>query len=471
MNKKMMKRSLTVFLMLFVTVLFASAQHPKYVFFFIGDGMGVNQVNATRMFVSSPKESTTDSVSVKQLLMTTFPVASVATTHSATNRITDSAASGTALATGHKTYNHAIGVDVNKKALTSIAYKAKRSGYAVGIASTVGIDHATPASFYAHQTSRNLYYEIASELPATNFDFFAGAGFFASQDKKHTDILTKIKDGGYTIVRGYDAFEKLPSNTKKIVLIQKEGKRPTDVPYAIDRNEDDLTLTQITKAAIKQLSKNKKGFFVMLEGGKIDWACHGNDAATTFHEVVDLDKAVKVAYDFYLKHPRQTLIVITADHETGGLAMGTGSYHLNFGALHYQTCSIDKLTEAFNQLRKAKKNKVTWEDAKNLLAEKMGFWKHVSLTWPQERKLHDVFEESFVNKDASLDENMYARNEPLATAAKQVINSIAMVSWASGSHSDGLVPVYAIGAGAKEFTSTQENSDIPVKIEKIARYK
>jgi len=466
-----MKKSITVSLMLFITFLSAFAQHPKYVFFFIGDGMGVNQVNATRMFISSPKESKTDSVSVKQLLMTTFPVASVATTHSATNRVTDSAASGTALATGHKTYNHAIGVDVNKRPLTSIAYKAKRSGYAVGIASTVGIDHATPASFYAHQPSRNLYYDIASELPATDFDFFAGSGFFASQDKKHTDILSKIKNGGYTIVRGYNAFKKLPNKTKKVVLIQKEGKKPTDVPYAIDRNKDDLTLTQITKAAIKQLSKNKKGFFVMLEGGKIDWACHGNDAATTFNEVIDLDEAVKVAYDFYLKHPKQTLIVITADHETGGLAMGTGAYHLNFGTLHFQTSSIDKLTEAFNKLRKAKNNKVMWEDAKNLLIEKMGFWRNIPLTWPQERKLHDVFEESFVNNDLSVDENMYARNEPLAAAAKEVINSIAMVSWASGSHSDGLVPVYAIGVGAKKFTATQENSDIPTKIAKLARYK
>ncbi|MFA6831623.1 MAG: alkaline phosphatase [Bacteroidaceae bacterium] len=466
-----MKRSFSVFLMLFVAVVFASAQRPKYVFFFIGDGMGVNQVNGTRVFISSSKEEMTDSVSIKQLLMTTFPVASVATTHSATNRVTDSAASGTALATGHKTYNHAIGVDVNKQPLTSIAYKAKRSGYAVGIASTVGIDHATPASFYAHQTSRNLYYEIASELPATNFDFFAGSGFFASQDKDHTDILTKIEEGGYTIVRGYDEFETLPSKTEKVILIQKEGKSPTDVPYAINRDKDDLTLTQITKAAIKQLSKNKKGFFVMLEGGKIDWACHGNDAATTFREVVDLDQAVKVAYDFYLKHPKETLIVITADHETGGLAMGTGAYHLNFGALHYQACSIDKLTLAFNQLRKEKKNKVTWEEAKNLLSEKMGFWKHIALTWPQERKLHDTFEESFVNKDATLDENMYAQNEPLATAAKEVMNSIALISWASNGHSDGLVPVYAIGAGADEFKSTQENSDIPVTIERVARYK
>jgi len=470
MTKKI-KRGFTVFLMLFVVVLFASAQHPKYVFYFIGDGMGVNQVNGTRVFISSPKEANTDSVSIQQLLMTTFPVASVATTHSATNRVTDSAASGTALATGHKTYNHAIGVDVNKQSLTSIAYKAKRSGYAVGIASTVGIDHATPASFYAHQPSRNLYYEIASELPATNFDFFGGSGFFASQDKKRTDILTKITDGGYTIVRGYDAFDKLPNSTKKVVLIQKEGKNPTDVPYAINRDKDDLTLTQITKAAIKQLSKNKKGFFVMLEGGKIDWACHGNDAATVFQEVVDMDNAVKVAYNFYLKHPKQTLIVITADHETGGLALGTGAYHLNFGALHYQTCSIDKLTEAFNKLRKEKKNQVTWEEAKNLLSEKMGFWKHLTLTWPQERKLHDVFEESFVNKDVSLDENMYASNEPLAAAAKEVMSSIALVSWASSGHSDGLVPVYAIGVGANEFKTTQENSDIPVKIEKIARYK
>mgnify|MGYP000222963950 FL=1 len=119
-----------------------------------------------------------------------------------------------------------------------------------------------------------------------------------------------------------------------MILIQKEGAEPSCLPYAIDRQEGDLTLAEITESAISFLTKgSNKGFFLMVEGGKIDWACHGNDPATVFEEVVDMDNAIKVAYEFYKKHPKETLIVVTADHETGGLGLGTGKYELQLKAL------------------------------------------------------------------------------------------------------------------------------------------
>ena len=141
-----------------------------------------------------------------------------------------------------------------------------------------------------------------------------------------------------------------------MILIQKDGASPSSLPYAIDRKEGDMTLAQITESAISFLTKDRdKGFFLMVEGGKIDHACHGNDAATAFEEVIDMDNAVKVAYEFYKKHPKETLIVVTADHETGGMGLGTIKYELSLKSLASQKQSQDILSRYITNLRKDEK--------------------------------------------------------------------------------------------------------------------
>ncbi len=447
------------------------AQQAKYVFYFIGDGMGVNQVNGTEMYLAEQKGR----IGVEPLLFASFPVASVATTFSATNSITDSSAAGTALATGVKTYNGAIGMDDEKNAVQSVAERAKKAGKRVGVTTSVSVDHATPAAFYAHQPKRSMYYEIALDLPKAGFDFYAGGGFLkptTTADKKEApSIFPIIEEAGYTIARGLDEYKAKMADAKKMVLIQKEGADPSCLPYAIDRQEGDLTLAEITESAISFLTKgSNKGFFLMVEGGKIDWSCHGNDAATTFEEVIDMDNAVKVAYEFYQKHPKETLIVVTADHETGGLGLGTIKYELYLKALKQQKQSQEMLSRAITDLRK-NKEKVSWEDAKELLAEKMGFWKELALTWEQEKMLRDTFEESFVQKHVVFEESLYAKTEPLAAAARKVINQIAMVGWTSPNHTAGYTPVFAIGAGSQLFMGKMDNIEIPQRIAKAAGYK
>ena len=165
----------------------------------------------------------------------------------------------------------------------------------------------------------------------------------------------------------------------------------------------------------------------MVEGGKIDWACHGNDPATVFEEVIDLDNAVKVAYEFYKKHPKETLIVVTADHETGGLGLGIGKYELHLKSLLNQKQSQDLLSKAITDLRKEKSGKASWDEVKALLADKMGFWKELPLTWEQEKMLRDEYETSFVKNKIVFEESLYAKTEPLAAAAKKVMSQIAMV--------------------------------------------
>ena len=465
-----MKR-LTYFLFFVLLTGMVCAQQAKYVFYFIGDGMGVNQVNGTEMYLAEQKGR----IGVEPLLFTQFPAVGVATTFSATNSVTDSSAAGTALATGVKTYNGAIGMDDQKNVIQSVAGRAKKAGKKVGVATSVSVDHATPAAFYAHQPNRSMYYEIALDLPKAGFDFYAGGGFLkpttTADKKKAPSIFPIMEEAGYTIAKGVDEYKAKAAQAERMVLIQKDGALPSSLPYAIDRKEGDLSLAEITESAISFLTKGKnKGFFLMVEGGKIDWACHANDPATTFTEVIDMDNAIKVAYEFYKKHPKETLIVVTADHETGGLGLGTGKYELHLKALDNQEKSQDKLSIAVTDLRKAKKNKVTWEDAKALLTEMMGFWKELPLTWEQERMLRDEFEQSFTNKKVVFEESLYSKTEPLAACAKRVMSQIAMVGWTSGSHTAGYVPVYAVGAGSKEFAGKYDNTEIPKRIAKVAGY-
>lgn len=461
-----------MYALFFVLISVVANGQAKYIFYFIGDGMGVNQVNGTEMYRA---EKQNGRIGVDPLLFTQFPVGTMASTFSATNSVTDSSAAGTALAAGSKTYNGAIGLDDQKNRLQSVAEKAKKAGKKVGVTTSVSIDHATPAAFYAHQADRDMYYEIATDLPKANFDFYAGAGFLKpnkTHDKKEApSIFSIFEETGYTLARGYNDYKAKAPKAEKMILIQEEGHDAGSLPYAIDRKEGDLTLAQITESAIDFLTKGKNnGFFLMVEGGKIDWACHGNDAATVFNEVMDMDAAFQIAYEFYKKHPKETLIVVTADHETGGIALGTGRYELNLKALQYQKNSADVLSNRISELRKSKGNKVSWEDMKAFLGEEMGFWKELPISWEQEKRLRDEYENSFVKNKVAFEESMYSKNEPMAARAKEIMNQIAMIGWASGGHSAGYVPVFAIGAGSQLFGGKIDNIEIPKRIAKAGGY-
>ena len=468
-----LKRTLLMLSLVVIAVL-ANAQ-AKYVFYFIGDGMGVNHVNGTEMYRAALDNG---KIGREPLLFTQFPVGSVAYTFSNSNPVTDSSAAGTALATGVKTNNGTIGMDQDLNAVNSVAHRAKLSGRNVGVATSVSVDHATPAAFYAHQPKRNYYYEIANDLVASGFDFYAGSGFLrptTTFDKKEAPSIFPIFDeAGYTISYGYADYKNKANDAKRMILIQPEGKQVDALPYAIDRKDDDLTLAQITESAIDFLTKGKgksKGFFLMVEGGKIDWSSHSNDAATTFEEVIDFDQAIQVAYDFYLKHPKETLIVVTADHETGGLSLGDNRYSMNLAALKYQQVSADELSNQIAALRKETNDNVSWEQMQALLSEQLGFWTVLPISWEHEKMLRDEYEASFVKHKVKYEESLYSKSEPMAARAKEVMNQIAKVNWAHGSHTAGFVPVYAVGNGAQLFTGVMDITDIPKKISTAAKYK
>lgn len=464
-----MRRLLFVWLIGISAFLLGSCKETprvKYVFYFIGDGMGVNQVNGTEMYLAE-----LDSViGIKPLNFASFPVRNYITTYSSYNGVTCSAAAGTALATGEKTKNNTIGMDRNREhPLYSIAVHAKEVGRKVGIITSVGMNHATPAAFFGHQPNRNMYFELGKDAIATGFDLYGGGGIIQSRSPKDSSSLFDLfEQSGYLIVRGNEMFrEKMVENPRLVVI---QGGPLATLSYAIDREDDDLTLSQMTEGAIDFLSKGEQGFFLMVEGGLIDYACHVNDAATTFREVVDLADAVQKAYDFYLKHPEETLIVVTADHETGGIVLGTGSYHLNLRVLGNQKVSLSKLTSKIKDLREERKNKVSWEEIQILLSENLGFWNTISLSKDDEKALKECYQKTFSGKEVDMVKNLYSEDEPLAKLAIRIINQLAKVSWASGGHSAGVVPVYAVGVGADRFNGRLDNTDIPAIIKELAGF-
>ncbi|MBR5019377.1 MAG: alkaline phosphatase [Bacteroidales bacterium] len=371
----------------------------KYVFYFIGDGMGATHVAAAEAYLAQERGV----IGMDPLCFTQFPVMGEATSFSASNIITDSSAAGTALSTGEKTNNGMLSIAPDSVTnLKSIAYKIHEAGYSVGVMSTTPINHATPAAFFGHNIKRGNYYAIGKELPGTGFEFFAGGGLYHPKGKEGNEevsLYDLIAEGGYTLAYGYEDF-KAKQDADHIVLVQAEGSEEI-CPYALGRPEGALTLSQIVEAAIAVLERNPKGFFLMAEGGLIDWTAHSQDLAGTIFEILDFDQAIAVAYAFYERHPKETLIVVTADHETGGLALGRKGYN-------YDLTVIDKI--------------------KNTSAPT------------------DV--EKYMNDAQSIDN----------------VNEEARVGWTTYSHCGGPVPVWAIGTHAGLFAARQDNTDIPKKI-------
>ena len=276
-------------------------------------------------------------------------------------------------------------------------------------------------------------------------------------------------EAGYKVTYTQADAEAVTAEDGRVILMDEHLADSDAMDYDMDRADGEWALSDYVQKGIEVLD-NDTGFFMMCEGGKIDWACHGNDPATVFEEVVDMDNAIKVAYEFYKKHPKETLIVVTADHETGGLGLGTGKYELQLKALAKQKQSQDILSRSITDLRKMRKV-INWPEMKEFLAEKMGFWKELPVSWEQEKMLRDAYEESFVNKHVVFEESLYAKTEPLAVAAKKVMSQIAMVGWTSGGHTAGYVPVFAVGAGSKLFVGKMDNTEIPKRIAKAGGYK
>lgn len=370
----------------------------KYIFLFIGDGMGMGQVNLTDSYLSYKAGQPGG----QYLSFSNFPYLALCSTYSANRNITDSAAGGTAIACGAKTNNEHIGVGPDGKNLESIAYTLKSEGYNVGIMTTVPVNHATPAAFYGHNSSRYGYYDISREIVSSGFEFFGGSGFYnykgAKGDQPAVDIY--IEENGYDVCYGQKEFEARDKD-KGIVFIQESGRETNPENYVSDGAEGcDVKIAQMLEMGLEVLGE-KEPFFIMCEGGNIDWAAHDNKTMTTVMEILDFDKAIQRALEFYNEHPDETLIVVTADHETGGVSIGEGKD-----------------------------------------------WRPEIIDW---KLLEDHWYESGEKNVLSYEEN-------------REMNRKALIGWTSSHHTAARVPAFAIGKGAEKFHGIIENSDIKAKI-------
>ena len=461
-----------IFLMTLLVITITVSAEIKYVFYFIGDGMGSNQVLGAEMYQSAIEGNPLGRV---QTLMTTFPYSGHASSYSKSNGITDSAAAGTCLATGKKTTNGTLGLDEDGNEVRTIAEELKADGWGIGIMTTVAIDHATPAAFYAHVPERNLYYKIGQQLAESGFDFFGGAGFHYPQGKKDDEDINLYRlaeKNGYTIAHGYEeAISPEKAEAEKMILVQRtddQGTRHGDnLPYAIDRKAGDLTLTQIVSTAIPFLEKRYNRFFMMVEGGMIDYACHGDDAATAFGEVWDMNEALTIAYKFYLAHPDETLIVVTADHETGGLALGNSDYTLHLEMLQSQRCSSWVLSDLFTQLFKEHK-KPSWAQVQQIYREQLGFWESVEISKEEEKELIQLYKAACSHKGKDT-QTMYKTINSLGEAGIALLNKKAHIGWTTRAHSAHAIPIFAIGNGAEVFSGWHDNTEIVPLIRKAAK--
>lgn len=443
----------------------AWAKAPNYIFFFIGDGMGIAQVTNAQLYNARVLGNSTP------LLSTTFPVASMATTHSASSDVTDSAAAGTALSTGHKTVNGMLGVTPDSVAVTSVAKKLFDAGYGVGIVTSVAIDDATPGAFYAHVPSRSQYYDIGRQLAECGYQFAAGASLRGAFDKQGnpTDLMKYFDEANVSVSYGLDSIDTTAQ--RLLVLSPFHKEKQNEIGFTIDSIAGALTLPALTRAGLDQLKRTSPDrFFMMVEGGNIDHAGHGNDGGTILREVINFNQALQEAYDFYLAHPDETLIVVTADHETGGMSVGcreTG-YSVRLENAAGQKISKEEFSNLCRAMLRSRRI-YTWDDMQEILRDELGFGVNLKLTPEETERLHTMFDEVFEKRASGLDQKtLYATFDGFTNEVFNILNAKSGMGWTTGGHSGIPVPVYAVGVDSQLFSPLNDNTDIPAKILSIA---
>ncbi len=450
---------------------------PKYIFLFIGDGMGRSQITAAEIYTYALKHRDTG---FESLSFSDFPSLGEITTFSSNSYFTDSAASGTALASGYKTKNGKININEDGTlSFVTLAESAQAAGRKIGILSSVPLDHATPAGFYARVPYRWHYYDISIQMAECGFDFFGGGGLNYPTGRlgQQKDAREYARERGYTITNTNEDFENLKPGAGKTWAISQILTRKNALPYEIDRPLECLTLADFTRKAISLL-ENENGFFIMAEGGKIDWACHDNDAASTIHEVLAFADAVQEAVDFYHRHPDETLIVVTADHETGGMMLGSekagGNLHLNI--LSHQNMSLDQFNKQVIKPYLA----LTDEENRNLedlypeIQEKFGLIKLDNAARKAlkkkaldgNRRAEEKIRLALSPMEWKEMEEALAdpRTSTLGFSIVRILNEKAGISWGSYNHSGSRVPVFALGAGADQFEGSYDNTGIAKKL-------
>lgn len=407
-----------------------SSSKPKNIIMVIADGMGPAYTSAYRYYRDDPNTSVIEATAFDKVLTgtaRTYPA-------NVSGLVTDSAASATALAAGVKTYNGAIGIDVDRDPVETVLHRAKIQGKKTGIAVTSQIVHATPASYIAHNEARRNYDEIADSFLDDRLggklkaDVMLGGGweYFIRDDR---DLVSEFKALGYQYADTYEQLASLPLGKPTLGLFGDRG-----LSWALDdTNQSRLSL--LTQTAIKQL-ENTNGFFLLVEASQVDWAGHSNDIASAMAEMSDLETTLIYLQAYVEKHP-DTLVVLTADHSTGGLTIGAkGEYRWSPEFIRNMKSSVSTIAA----------NLVEQDDRVAYVEGQFGF----SLSQQEQNELvvFDIDEDKWI----------------IETALKAIIDERTNTGWTTSGHTGIDVEVFAFGTGAHSFSGNMDNTDIALKI-------
>ncbi len=408
----------------------------KNVIFMIGDGMGYNQIHITQELLE------------KKLFLTTLPVSGMVFTHSANNRVTDSAAAATALATAHKTNNQNLGKNPEGQDLPTLLEKFKKAKKRTGLVTTTSLTDATPAAFAAHAANRKEHTLIAQWILKNQVDLLLGGG-----RKYFLPLLAQFKKQNYELITSTEELAHiLPLKNKKLLGLFHEEH----LNYEIDREElsdmkDEPSLSQMTQSALQFLKNAPKGFFLMVEGGKIDHSAHEIDVATMAQEVLEFDHAIETAYAFAKKR-KDTLIVVTADHETAALGFVEAT---DIPYLQKLQVSAQTMVQKF---QKDPQGKFTEESIRTSLKDHAYF---SDVTEEEIQALQKMSDESTHDATVVLG-SLIAKHAHIVSASLKMIRT-----GNTHGHSSAPVPVFSFGPGASLFTGTMDNTAIPLKIAKL----
>ncbi|WED20842.1 alkaline phosphatase [Vibrio sp. JC009] len=440
-----------------------ASETPKYVLYMIGDGMSSAQRQIAEYYVQGEKNDPDYHLAINSL-----PVTGIITTQSSDSLITDSAAAGTALATGVKTDNGVISMTPDGKKLATLLEGAEKNGWATGLVSTTRLTHATPAVFAAKNENRGNENEIAADFVDSGVDFFAGGGFrnfITGEGSKRKDDRNLVKEFE---ADGYKTFIGKDSTSSFMKMSPKAGDKvfaaftKSHMPYEVDRINANInvpSLADMTDKAIELLAKDKDGFFLMVEGGRIDHAGHANDIAGNIHDTIAFDNAVKSALDFYNKHPKETLVVVVGDHETGGMGLGLGKqYFMNLDRVANYKESID---DGLEHVYKKKLNK-----------DRAAFYNHIAdkfaltdLTAEEKASIEKAMD--FVDAGQKDTKKVWGGYDPVAMAVAHVTSKRAGVYWTSYAHTAIQLPVSATGVASADFGGFSDNTDVAKKLAKL----
>ena len=461
---------------------------PKYVFLFIGDGMSYPQFQAAADYLGAVADDdymqAEPSVKDRQgakldgpvaLNFMNFAVAGSAVTYDSCSFAPDSASTATSIATGYKTYSGMINTDeTGTVTYETIAEKLHaQKDWKVGIISSVNLNHATPAAFYAHQASRNNYYEIGVEMVESGFEYFAGGALKkpTGNNKNQKDLYEIAREAGYKVTTTQTEAEAVTAQDGKVILIDEHLADSDSMNYELDRAENQWALADYVEKGIEVLD-NETGFFMMCEGGKIDWACHANDAGSTVADTLAMADAVQVAIDFAQQHPAETLILVTGDHETGGLTIGYAGtdYDTYLSNLVGQKISYAQFDEQY--VAKYKENGTSFEDAMADVLELFGLklegeeGDRLVLTDYEVQRLKDAYELAMGDGSAYTQEQyvLYGTYNPFSVTVTHILNNKSGIDFASYSHTGLPVAVFADGCGADDFKGYYDNTQIYTKL-------